>query len=207
MNKEIIQKLKNYDYVVGVDEVGRGPIAGPVMVADFSVNRQNYDEVFKRLSGITDSKKLTEKKREHFADIIKELEKDGRINIAISSVSAKRIDQKGISNALRSALNSSVKKVSEKNDKLYVYLDGSLYADDIYDQETIIKGDSKNWLISAASVIAKVTRDNYMVQVSKKYPEYSFEQHKGYGTKMHYEKIKEFGVCEIHRKTWIKTSS
>lgn len=204
MEKDILEKLKNHDLIVGVDEVGRGPLAGPVTVCAFGIQKKHYDEVLKRLAGITDSKKLTEKKRDFFVEIIKGLKKEGKVEISISSVSAKVIDKDGISAALRAALNRSVKNITKNYKNPFIYLDGSLYADKKFSQETIIKGDGKNWLIGSASVVAKVTRDTQMKNYAKKYPYYGFEQHKGYGTKKHYENIAQHGVCEIHRKTWIK---
>ena len=204
MDKEILEKLEIYDYVVGVDEVGRGPIAGPVTVSAFAISKENYREVYQVLLGVTDSKKITEKKREQFTELMKGLKKTNKLQVAISSVSAEVIDTKGISFAIQSALNSSVKKISDLSESIFVYLDGSLYADERFDQEVIIKGDSKNWLIGAASVIAKVTRDAQMVKYAEQLPGYGFERHKGYGTKAHYESIQKKGLCKIHRKSWIK---
>lgn len=196
--------LQGHDLLVGIDEVGRGPIAGPVSVAAFAVQEKYYAEVHKRLLGITDSKKLSEKKRDHFAAIIRELLSEGKIKLSISSHSAKIIDKKGIVPALKSALKNSLAKVSLDSANSHVYLDGSLYAADTFSQETIVKGDSKNWLIASASVAAKVSRDTQMKKLAKKFPEYSFEKHKGYGTRLHHERIAEHGTCEIHRIGWLK---
>lgn len=204
MKKQILKKFNVYDLVVGVDEVGRGPIAGPVTVCAFAVQKKYYAQVLERLDGITDSKKLSEKRRDFYAEVIRELKKEGKIELSISSVSAKKIDESGIVPSLFSALDRSVKNVTAEYKKSYIYLDGSLHAQSEFDQKTIIKGDSKNWLIGAASVAAKVARDTQMKKLSEKYLDYGFEQHKGYGTKMHYEKILKNGVCDIHRKTWLK---
>jgi len=195
---------KEYTYIVGVDEVGRGPIAGPVMIGAFCVATKHIEQVLGRVQGITDSKKLTEKKRNAYVEIIKELQQQELVQVAVSGVSAKVIDQKGIVPAINSALQSSLKKLNVDPDRVFVYLDGGLKAPSIYDQETVIKGDSKNWQIGAASVVVKVLRDKKMVQYSEKYPLYGFEHHKGYGTKKHRQAVKEFGVCDIHRKTWVK---
>lgn len=203
MEKEILKQLDSCDLVVGIDEVGRGPIAGPVTVAAFGIAKKHYVQVLEKLSGITDSKKLTEKKRDHYADIIRELKKDGLLSVAVASVSAQVIDREGIVAALRAALNRALTKTGDP-DTTYVYLDGSLSAPALYNQETIIKGDSKNWLIGAASVIAKVTRDSQMKKYGIDFPEYAFENNKGYGTKAHYEAIKKHGMCHLHRTTWIK---
>ena len=204
MKEEILEKFNAYDLVVGVDEVGRGPIAGPVTVCAFALRGKYHNEIHERLDGITDSKKLSEKRRDFYADIIRQLKIEGKIELSISSVSAKKIDESGIVPSIFSALNRSVTNVTVGYKKSYIYLDGSLHAKSEFNQEVIIKGDSKNWLIGAASVAAKVARDNQMKKLSEKYPNYGFEQHKGYGTKKHYENIEENGLCEIHRKSWIK---
>lgn len=203
MEQEILEKLEHYEVVIGIDEVGRGPIAGPVTVAAFGIRKHDYYKVKDALAGITDSKKLTEKKRDTYADIMRDLKKQGLVFIAVASVSAQVIDCDGIMAALRAALKKALSKI-DNHENSYIYLDGSLFAPEQYPQETIIKGDSKNWLISAASVIAKVTRDQQMKDFAHQYPEYSFENNKGYGTKAHYQAIKKNGCCSIHRTTWIK---
>lgn len=203
MDTEILEKFNNYDMVIGVDEVGRGPIAGPVTVCAFAITKDSYINARDRLIGITDSKKITEKKRNHFTDIIRELKKEGLVHVVISSVSANIIDEKGIVPAIHSAAKTALEKVSKNAHNPFVYLDGSLFAPETYDQETIIKGDAKNWLIGAASVVAKVTRDALMSDYGAQFPNYGFENHKGYGTKAHYAAIREYGVTDIHRKSWI----
>lgn len=197
-------KKTNYKYIIGVDEVGRGPLAGPINVCAFCVPIKNETEVLEKLAGITDSKKLSEKKREAYFEIIKQLKDDGLLTAAVSGVSAKVIDSKGIMFALSAALVSALDKLNINPAESFVYLDGGLYAPEKYNQETVIKGDSKIWQIGAASVLAKVLRDQKMVQYGQKYPNYGFENHKGYGTQQHRDAIKEFGALDIHRKTWIK---
>lgn len=195
---------KKYKYIVGIDEVGRGPLAGPVMVGAFCVAVVDLKKVLSELEGITDSKKLTEKRREEYTKKIKDLKNQGLVDVAISGVSAKSIDTKGIVSAIQSAISSSLKKLNMNPEETYVYLDGGLSAPEKYNQETIIKGDSKIWQIGAASVVAKVMRDKKMVEYGKIHPDYGFEKHKGYGTQFHRGAIKKFGTTEIHRKTWIK---
>lgn len=196
---------KKYKYIIGIDEVGRGPIAGPVMVGVFCVAMVDVEKVLAELEGITDSKKLTEKRREGYVKKIKHLHGQGLVDVAVSGVSAKSIDAKGIVPAIQSALSISLKKINLNPNEVFIYLDGGLFAPDEYiHQETVIKGDSKIWQIGAASVVAKVLRDHKMIQYGKKYPEYGFENHKGYGTKKHREAIKQYGTIDIHRKTWIK---
>ena len=195
---------KKYKYIVGVDEVGRGPLAGPVVVGVFCIETNDSKKVLDQLKGITDSKKLSEKKREAYVETIKELQKQNLVQVAISGVSAKFIDTRGIIPAIKSALNNSLEKLNLNPKDCFVYLDGGLHAPDEYQQETIVKGDSKIWQIGAASVVAKVARDSLMVKYAQQYPKYGFEQHKGYGTKKHYEAIEKEGLTDIHRKTWIR---
>lgn len=196
----------DYKYIIGIDEVGRGPLAGPVVVGAFCVEAKNCKHVLTQLEGVTDSKKLTEKRRDAYTAEIKRLQSESFVEVALSGVPAAVIDTQGIMFALRSALKSSLKKLNKNPKEVFVYLDGGLFAPREYiHQETVIKGDSKIWQIGAASVVAKVTRDARMKKYGEEFPQYGFEKHKGYGTKMHREAIKEFGVIDIHRKTWIKT--
>lgn len=182
--------------VVGVDEAGRGPLAGPVVAS--AVKLKKYD---KKLELINDSKKLTEKKREELFDLVLSY-----FEVGIGIATVQEIDDLNILNAtflsMRRAIDDlkgngvEIKKVIvDGNHKIREY-DG--------EQEFVIKGDSKSLSIAAASIIAKVTRDRVMVELGKKYPEYQFEKHKGYGTKNHREVIIEKGATEIHRKTFLK---
>lgn len=182
--------------VVGVDEAGRGPLAGPVVAS--AVKLKKYD---KKLELINDSKKLTEKKREELFDLVLSC-----FEVGVGIATVQEIDELNILNAtflsMRRALDDlkgngvEIKKVIvDGNHKIREY-DG--------EQEFVIKGDSKSLSIAAASIIAKVTRDRVMVELGKKYPEYQFEKHKGYGTKAHREVIIEKGATEIHRKTFLK---
>ncbi|MCA9352318.1 ribonuclease HII [Patescibacteria group bacterium] len=193
-----------YKYLIGVDEVGRGPIAGPVTVCAFGVATDAREHIHEHLAGITDSKKLTEKKRNEFTERIKQLRDAGDVYVSISSVSASDIDAHGIVPCLKKATEGALRGLGLATDDCYVYLDGSLVAPDAYAQETIVKGDQTNWLISAASVVAKVTRDALMTEYGVQYPQYGFEHHKGYGTKAHYAAIQKYGLHKLHRKSWIK---
>ena len=188
----------NFENVIGVDEAGRGPLAGPVVAA--AVRLKNYSE---ELDEINDSKKLAEKKREKLFDVIMEY---FEVAVGISDVSI--IDEINILNAdflaMRTAIADLKKKLKGKN--FTILVDGNLKIRD-YDEEQIpiVKGDSKSLCIAAASIIAKVTRDRLMVEISKTYPEYLFEKHKGYGTKAHIEAIKKYGPIEaVHRKSFLK---
>lgn len=185
-------KEKGFRYIAGVDEAGRGPLAGPVYAA--SVILPEDAELF----GINDSKKLTPKKREELFDKITEV----AVSYAIFSVDEKEIDEINILNATHKAMNGAVNSLSQKPD--YVIIDGNSIKGMEIAHETVVKGDAKSISIAAASILAKVARDRYIDEMGKVYPEYGFEKHKGYGTKAHTEAILKYGVCPIHRKTFLK---
>ncbi|MBI2024430.1 ribonuclease HII [Candidatus Giovannonibacteria bacterium] len=187
-------------YIVGIDEVGRGPLAGPVTVAAVAAPISNFQFLISNeIKGIKDSKKLSPKKRD---DWYKKIKKNNKFRYSVSSVSHSVIDKKGIVYALRLAVKRCVSKLEISNSDLEILLDGSLYAPPEYKQKTIIRGDETVPIISAASIIAKVTRDRKMTQLAKKYPKYLFDIHKGYGTKLHRELLKTNGFCDIHRKSF-----
>lgn len=193
--------MPKFNYYIGIDEVGRGPLAGPVTLcaAVFPKRRLSC------FDGIKDSKKLTEGKREEWLKKIDEEREGGRIFYAISSSSNKFIDKHGIVCAIKMAIKDCLEKLNLSPEKCFVLLDGSLSAPPEYVfQETIIKGDEKEQIIAVASVAAKVDRDHFMVGCADKFPEYHFDEHKGYGTKNHYEAIKKHGLCELHRRSYLK---
>lgn len=185
-------------YFIGIDEVGRGPLAGPITVCALMCEERNP----RKFSGIKDSKKLTEEGRESWLKIIREEKKAGRLNYAVASSSHKKIDGQGLTRAVSSAISRALKKLECSVDCTQVLLDGGLHAPAEFEQETIIKGDEKERIIAMASIVAKVFRDKKMCRLAKKYPEYGFEIHKGYGTKKHYEVLKKCGPCEIHRRSF-----
>ena len=182
---------KGYKYIAGVDEVGRGPLAGPVVCCAVIMPLDNL------IDGVDDSKKLSEKKREELSIIIREK----AISISTYEVSAERIDEINILNAVKECMVNAVAGLSVKPD---ITLVDGVDTHLPIKAEYIIKGDSLSYTIGCASIVAKVYRDNLMKEYAKTYPEYSFEKHKGYGTKTHIEKIKEIGPCKLHRKTFIK---
>lgn len=187
-----------YNEVIGVDEAGRGPLAGPVVAA--AVKLREYSE---NLEEINDSKKLTEKKRERLYDLILE-----NFEVAVGIVSADEIDQINILNATFLAMRKALKELEQKlgdYESNIVLVDGNFKIREYEgNQLPIIKGDSKSLSIAAASIIAKVTRDRIMRDLEKDYPEYNFSKHKGYGTKKHVEVIKNIGAIEgIHRKSFL----
>jgi len=185
-------------YLIGVDEAGRGPLAGPVTVGVVLFPRNFKFSKF----GLKDSKKLSPKKREEWFLYVRD---NPKIFFSSASVSAKVIDDIGIQKATARALNRALSNVVGGFDDVEIMLDGLLHAPKKYvNQRTIVKGDEKIPIISLASIVAKVVRDRKMVRLSKKYVEYGFDVHKGYGTKKHYAAIKKYGVCEIHRRSYLK---
>lgn len=188
-------KLKSDGYVnvCGVDEAGRGPLAGDVFAAAVILPSDFVIE------GLDDSKKLTEKKREALFDIIKE----NAISYCVARVDAKTIDEINILNATMLCMKKAVEGLSVCAD--YALIDGNKTPNLNIPSEFVIKGDSKCYSIAAASILAKVSRDRYMKEMSEKYPEYMFEKHKGYGTKLHYQMLKENGISDIHRKSFLKS--
>lgn len=199
---ERLRAMKEYEYsflskgnvvIAGVDEAGRGPLAGPVVAAAAILN---VDDDFIYLN---DSKKVTPKRRDIlYGDIM------NRTIYGIGIVSAEEIDEMNILQATYKAMRMAIDKLSKRPEVLLndaVIIPG---IDESIHQEKIIKGDAKSVSIAAASILAKVTRDGYMEELGEKYPEYGFEKHKGYGTKAHIEAIKKYGITPEHRKTFLK---
>jgi len=194
---------KNGDYIVGIDEVGRGPIAGPVAVCSFICKSEFFDSITIK-TPLRDSKKLSAKQREEWYVYLSQCKKENLCDYAVAYVEAGNIDKFGIAPSIRKALKVSLNKVAQEPQKVFVYLDGGLYApEEFINQETIIKGDEIHKVISCASIIAKVSRDRIMVKYAKQYPEYGFESHVGYGTENHYKALKKKGFTPIHRKSFI----
>lgn len=184
---------EGYKIICGVDEAGRGPLAGPVCAA--AVILPNDLEI----EGLNDSKKLSEKKREVLFDVI--VEKS--IACAVSLVDNHRIDQINILEATFEAMCDAVNKLNVKPD--CAIIDGNCEPKNLsVPCVTVVKGDSISMSVAAASILAKVTRDRLMVDLAKVYPQYQFEKHKGYGTKLHRDLILEHGASEIHRITFLK---
>ena len=199
---------KETKYIVGIDEVGRGPIAGPVAVCAFLIKDDSFlnNTGDIKLPKLKDSKKLSKKQREIWFEYLRKVKKEGLCDYAVSFVSPENIDKFGIAKCIQKALNESLKKVtsSEITNSFNIFLDGGLHASIEYkNQETIIRGDELHPVISLASIIAKVSRDKIMTNYALEYPEYGFENHAGYGTKAHYDAIKKHGQTPIHRKTFI----
>lgn len=189
--KDLYQK--NYQYVAGVDEVGRGPLAGPVVAAAVILPKDIY------LPGLDDSKKLTKKKRELLFDHIV----DQAISIGLGIISAEKIDEVNIYQASKLAMCQAVEQLTVTPD--YLLIDAMEIPNHI-PQTPLVKGDSRSISIAASSVIAKVTRDRLMIKLGLQYPRYGFEQHMGYGTKSHIEAIKQYGVIGEHRRSFSPVS-
>ena len=193
--KELYEFDREKGNIAGVDEAGRGPLAGPVVAAAVKINE--YHDFFEE---INDSKKLSEKKREILFDKIL-----AYCNVGVGIATVEEIDEVNILNATFLAMTRAledIKKEGTEFDKVLV--DGNkLIKGYEGEQEAVVKGDAKSLSIAAASIIAKVTRDRIMLINAEKYPEYAFEKHKGYGTKLHKEKLLELGVLPIHRKSFL----
>lgn len=178
--------------ICGVDEAGRGPLAGPVCAAAVILPRGI------EIEALNDSKKLSEKKRELLYDEI--CEKAISFGIAFATVG--EIEEINILNASMLAMNRAIAQLAPRPE--LALIDGNRNSTIEIRSQCVIKGDAKCADIAAASILAKVTRDRYMLKMAEKYPEYHFEQHKGYGTKLHYEALREYGPCEIHRPSFLR---
>lgn len=181
-----------YKYICGVDEAGRGPLAGPVFAAAV-ILPEDYE-----IEGVNDSKKLSEKKREKLFDEIIE----HAIAYSIKSCDNFVIDDINILAATMQTMKNAVEDLSILPD--IVFVDGNRLPELNVPAKCVIHGDAVSASIASASILAKVSRDRFMYEMDKKYPEYDFAKHKGYGTKLHYEKLREFGPCELHRLTFLK---
>lgn len=205
--KLLVYTVNIMNYVIGIDEVGRGPIAGPVVVCACAVviGAEVMSLFPKKV--LKDSKKLSEKNREKIRNDLEVLKSEKKLLWGIGVIDAIRIDEIGISLSIKEAMNSALSQLEKEGITLVskVVLDGSLYAPERYkNQSTHIKGDEKFVEIALASIIAKVYRDTLMKEVAEEFPTYGFENHVGYGTKAHYEAIKEYGFTLFHRKSFLK---
>lgn len=184
-------KSKGFKFVCGVDEAGRGPLAGPVCAAAVILNEE--------IEGLNDSKKLSEKKREALFDEIKEKS----VSFSIAFASVEEIEECNILNATYLAMNRAIEGLNVKAD--FALIDGNRVPTGItVPCETVVKGDAKSCSVAAASILAKVTRDRLMLEEDKKYPPYNFKKHKGYGTKEHTDAILKYGLSPIHRPSFLK---
>lgn len=185
-------ELKGYKAICGVDEAGRGPLAGPVCAAAVILPPNTI------IDGVNDSKKLTEKKREALFDVIKET----AVSYSIAYASVEEIESINILNATMLAMKRAVEGLDVKAD--YAMIDGNKMPPLDIDGETIVKGDAKSMSIACASILAKVSRDRLLYEYAKEYPQYQFDKHKGYGTAAHREAIIKYGPCPYHRMSFLK---
>lgn len=191
IEKEI--SLKGYKYICGVDEAGRGPLAGPVCAAAVILKPDT------QIEGLNDSKKLSEKKREALFDVI--CEKATAYSVAFATVP--EIEQFNILNATYLAMNRAIEGLRCKAD--FAIIDGNRVPTDCpVEVKTVVKGDSLSMSVAAASVLAKVSRDRLMLTLDEEYPQYNFKKHKGYGTKEHIELIRKYGISPVHRPSFLK---
>jgi len=199
--------MKRKTIIVGIDEAGRGPLAGPVVAVAITFNPKlefkkikNYPSFLFLIKNVKDSKKISQKKREK---IYQEVLKSPFFVFGVGKVSERVIDKINIFEATKLAMERAVKnlekKLNLKNKKKILLLDGNFKINLNYSQISIVKGDQKNFLISLASILAKVYRDKLMENFAKKFPQYGFENHKGYSTKNHLRALKKYGPCKIHR--------
>lgn len=192
-------------HIVGIDEAGRGPLAGPVAVGGVRISNNFNKKFFK---GIKDSKQLSLEERELWFALAQEARKKGQLDFAVSLVSEKVIDKHGITYAIRLGIKRVIKKLGVTGEDSKIFLDGALKAPHEFSHQlTVIKGDEKIPIISLASICAKVVRDRRMVKVSEKYPQYDFDLHKGYGTRIHRLALEKYGPTELHRLTFLKNLS
>lgn len=181
---------KGYKFIAGVDEAGRGPLCGPVVAAAVILPKG------KKIEGVNDSKKLSEKKRELLYDKI--MEEAVAVGVGISGVD--KIEEVNILNATKLAMKEAIENLKQRPD--YALIDGNQMIEIDIDGATVVSGDTKSESIAAASIIAKVTRDRMLYEYDKKYPKYGFAKHKGYGTKAHIEAIKKYGLTDVHRPSF-----
>ena len=180
------------ELICGVDEAGRGPLAGPVCAAAVILPRGLV------INGLNDSKKLTEKKRDKLFDVIC----SEAVSYGIAFADVAEIEEMNILNAAMLAMNRAIDKLGVQ--PTLALIDGNRNSAIKMPSRCVVKGDAKCADIAAASILAKVTRDRYMLEMAEKYPEYHFQKHKGYGTKLHYEALREYGPCEIHRPSFLR---
>ncbi len=191
---ELELKERGYRYICGIDEVGRGPLAGPVVACAIILDLE------KELLYVNDSKKLSEKKRE---EVFKDIEKN-MVDIGFGIVDNKVIDEINILNATKLAMKQAISKLKNVD---FLLIDAVKLDDIGIESNSLIKGDEKSISIAAASIMAKVTRDKMMEDFHKKYPYYDFLNNKGYGTKNHIDGIKKYGITDIHRRSFINFES
>lgn len=195
-----IEDSYNLAVIAGIDEAGRGPLCGPVFSGCVVIVDRSFCP-----TGIDDSKKISEKRREEIFDEILELERNGKILFGVGSASVEEIESMNIRNATKLSMKRAYKNLVEKHNLAVdlVLVDGNFVPEIDVRSEFVIKGDQKSFSIAAASIIAKVSRDKLLRELDLQYPEYGWKKNKGYGTKEHMDAIRKYGMCEHHRKSFI----
>ncbi len=203
--------MSKSNYIIGIDEVGRGPIAGPVTVGIVGIDMKSPAAkslaklVKHKIEGIRDSKQLTPDEREYIHAEMVQYKKEGDIEFYTTSVNASIVDEKGMTFSVSNAIARLLRKFDIDANTVKIVLDGRLHAPDKFlNQKTVIKGDTIHLSIALASIAAKVVRDKYMRKQDKVFPEYGFKKHKGYGTIEHRKALKKYGLSPLHRKTYCK---
>lgn len=198
-------------WIVGVDEVGRGPVAGPVYVCAFACEAEAVEGIVAGTkTPLRDSKKLTKKMRQAWFGHLQDLAKEKKVRYIMTKASNTEIDDKGIAACIRAAVDNCLEKLVEpgrgptSTSEMKVFLDGGLYAHPKFTQETLVKGDENVPVIALASIIAKVSRDAEMEQLAREYPEYLWDKNSGYGTKAHMDAVGKFGLTNLHRRSFLK---
>jgi ribonuclease HII len=197
-------------YLIGIDEAGRGALAGPVSVGAVLIPTDfDWESVYSLITlrgavRLRDSKQLSPQKR---SILFEHMREHSAIRWAAGAMPAEYVDSHGIVAAIQESLNSAIAALDADSSNTQVLLDAGLRAPDIWQQEAFVKGDTKFPAIALASIVAKVTRDRYMEKSAEEYADYGFEVHKGYGTAIHQQAIRRFGLCPLHRRTFVKTGA
>jgi len=197
---------KGVTHIVGIDEAGRGPLAGPVAVGSVVVPvRLLHGIIVSMFADVKESKQLSSAQREIWLKKLLTEKKNGMLDYRCAFSSERIIDREGIVFAIRKAITRTLSGLSVDPNSTLILLDGGLKAPAYFPfQKTIIRGDETEMLIALASIVAKVTRDRKMVRLAKRYPEYGFDRHKGYGTRLHFERIAQNDLCPLHRTSFLK---
>ena len=188
-------------FMLGVDGAGRGPLAGPVAIGVVAVPERFI--ITREFPGLADSKQMTPLAREKMFKLMQRRMRNGDIRFCVRSTGAQRIDEWGLARAVALATARAVRSLAPEPEGISVYLDGLLKAPPEYNQQTIVGGDKAVPVIALASIAAKVVRDRLMTRLAAQFPEYGFDVHKGYGTEAHYAALKKYGLCVIHRRSFI----
>ncbi len=196
---------KSIRYLIGVDEAGRGPLAGPVAVGVACCKLADLPVLRRLWRGVRDTKQLTPRGRETWFKRLKDFRRQKLLDFKVSLVGEAIIDERGISRAVRIGIKRCLRRLAVKPRQVLVLLDGSLRAPRAYQyQKTIIRGDETEPIISLASIVTKVTRDRRLIRLHERYPNYAFDIHKGYGTALHYQRLRQHGLSPIHRRSFLK---